>query len=187
MELKYLTWKKSIGWFGKQTWLVIFYLSAQDWRWWWSRFGYWPVASQEWWSSLAAQRSPVALYSLAGLVELSVLVQLEGVPQVRGRDLSLCKGTGLWSHVGDDEPVVVRELCVCDAYVGLWMCGEKVIWGLGVCGKSLVEIEEWGDTLPVEGSLVAGSGSDTFLYTCSHFCELRGHQKGKVMRTLVGW
>lgn len=53
--------------------------------------------------------------------------------------------------------------------------------GLRVCGKSLEETEEMVDTLPVEGSLVAGSGSDTLLYMCSHFCELQGHQKGKVI------
>lgn len=58
-------------------------------------------------------------------------------------------------------------------------------WGVGVCGKSLVERGgEWGDTLPVEGSLVAGSGTDTFLYTCNHLCELQGHQKGKVMENI---
>lgn len=45
--------------------------------------------------------------------------------------------------------------------------------GLGVCGKSPEETEEKVDTLPVEVSLVAGSGSDTLLYTCSHFCELQ--------------
>lgn len=41
--------------------------------------------------------------------------------------------------------------------------------------------DEQDDTLPVEGSLVAGSGSDTLLYTCNHLCELQGHQKIKAM------
>lgn len=56
--------------------------------------------------------------------------------------------------------------------------------GLGVCSKSPEEIEEWVDTLPAEGSVVAGSGSDTLLYTCNHFCELQGHQKGEVIENI---
>ena len=56
--------------------------------------------------------------------------------------------------------------------------------GLRVCGKSQEEVEEKVDTLPVEGSAVAGSGSDTLLYTCNHFCELQGHQKGKVIENI---
>lgn len=47
-----------------------------------------------------------------------------------------------------------------------------------------MEIEEEVDTLPVEGSLVAGSGSDTFLYTCNHFCDLQAHQKGQVIENI---
>lgn len=47
-----------------------------------------------------------------------------------------------------------------------------------------METEEGVGTVPVEGSWVAGSGRDTLLYTCSHFCELQSHQEGEVIENI---
>lgn len=57
--------------------------------------------------------------------------------------------------------------------------GDRAARGPSVCGKSPAEEEEQVDTLPVEGSSAAGSGSDTLLYTCNHFCELQGSPERK--------
>lgn len=64
------------------------------------------------------------------------------------------------------------------------MCGGREARGPGACGKSPEETEGRVGTRPVGGSVVAGSGSDTLLYRCSHLCELRRRQEGRVIENI---